>query len=424
MDMKTNMTNDSYEHITEELNQAPWFGRKPDLTRMDALLDELGLPQANTRNIIVTGTDGKGSVCSYLHSILSRRYQKVGRFISPHLEEWTERITVSGNDISRDDFARLYLRVMEAASKACRVSGEMPTVFERLLAMALLYFQEQCTQWNVIEVGIEGRYDSTNLLPAKAVVVTSVGLDHTRLLGSTLEEIAQTVSAGFRPHAVAVIGNTDVGAMDILETNARQKKAFVYRYGRDFWYDGKFRSFSGSLDFQIGLKGVHQWYNASAAIQTVLALSGSELAVDVADIQEGLREAFWPGRLETVREKPLIILDGAHNPHAAYSLRASLDLLYPGKKWTIFFAAMKDKDWRSVLKQFSDLAKHVYAVRMPYERAENPETIVEFLKEQGISSSACEEEDIIKCDEDALVFGSLYLVGDVRRLTRNAVHSF
>jgi len=117
-------------------------------------------------------------------------------------------------------------------------------------------------------------------------------------------------------------------------------------------------------------------------------------------------------------------LDGAHNPHAAQSLRTSLDLLYPGKKWNIFFAAMKDKDWRSVLTQFLDLANHVYVVRMPYERAESPETIVEFLKEKGTSSSVCEEQDVIKCDEDALVFGSLYLVGDVRRLTRNAVHSF
>jgi dihydrofolate synthase/folylpolyglutamate synthase len=99
-------------------------------------------------------------------------------------------------------------------------------------------------------------------------------------------------------------------------------------------------------------------------------------------------------------------------------------VLYPGKKWNIFFAAMKDKDWRSVLTQFLDLADHVYVVRMPYERAENPETIVEFLKEQGTSSSVCEEQDVIKCDEDALVFGSLYLVGDVRRLTKNAVHAF
>jgi len=102
--METDML-DAYERISEELNQAPWFGRTPDLTRMDALLDELGLPQANTKNIIVTGTDGKGSVCSYLHSILGRRY-KVGRFISPHLEEWTERITVGKDDISREDFAR------------------------------------------------------------------------------------------------------------------------------------------------------------------------------------------------------------------------------------------------------------------------------------------------------------------------------
>jgi len=107
---------DAYERISEELNQAPWFGRTPDLTRMDALLDELGLPQANTKNIIVTGTDGKGSVCSYLHSILGRRY-KVGRFISPHLEEWTERITVGKDDISKEDFARLYVKVMEGAKK-------------------------------------------------------------------------------------------------------------------------------------------------------------------------------------------------------------------------------------------------------------------------------------------------------------------
>jgi len=214
---------DAYERISEELNQAPWFGRTPDLTRMDALLDELGLPQANTKNIIVTGTDGKGSVCSYLHSILGRRY-KVGRFISPHLEEWTERITVGKDDISREDFARLYVKVMEGAKKACRVSGEMPTVFERLLAMALLYFEEQGTEWNVIEVGIEGRYDSTNLLPAKAVVVTSVGMDHMRLLGNTIEEIADAISAAFRPHAVAVIGKTDPAAMNILEVNARRKK--------------------------------------------------------------------------------------------------------------------------------------------------------------------------------------------------------
>lgn len=415
---------DAYERISEELNQAPWFGRTPDLTRMDALLDELGLPQANTKNIIVTGTDGKGSVCSYLHSILGRRY-KVGRFISPHLEEWTERITVGKDDISKEDFARLYVKVMEGAKKACRVSGEMPTVFERLLAMALLYFEEQGTEWNVIEVGIEGHYDSTNLLPAKAVVVTSVGMDHMRLLGNTIEEIADAISAAFRPHAVAVIGKTDPAAMNILEVNTRRKKATVYRYGRDFWYDGKFLSYSGSLDFQLALRGVHQWYNASAAIQTVLALSSTELNnIDASDIQEGLREAFWPGRMETVRENPLIILDGAHNPHAAQSLRTSLDLLYPGKKWNIFFAAMKDKDWRSVLTQFLDLANHVYVVRMPYERAESPETIVEFLKEKGTSSSVCEEQDVIKCDEDALVFGSLYLVGDVRRLTRNAVHSF
>lgn len=409
----------TYEEITHELDTAPWFGRTPELTRMDALLDVLSLPQFGTKNIIVTGTDGKGSICSYLHSILKQNY-KVGRFISPHLEEWTERIRVGDDDISKEDFARLYLKVMQGAEKARPLSGEMPTVFERLLAMALLYFQEQRTDWNVIEVGIEGQYDSTNLLPAKAVVVASVGLDHMRLLGNTVPQIAHTIAYGFRPHSIAVIGNTDKDASEVLERRALEYKDYVYRYGRDYWYDNGFCGYGGSIPFEISLKGVHQWYNACAAIQTVLALNGSALTVGKKDIQTGLKNAFWPGRMETLREHPLMILDGAHNAHAAKALRESLDLYYPGKKWTIFFAAMKDKDWRSVLLSFIDIAAHIYAVHMPYERAEDPSNIVSYLETQGVSASTCDESDVLRCKEDALVFGSLYLVGDVRRLNDNA----
>jgi dihydrofolate synthase/folylpolyglutamate synthase len=409
----------TYEDIVRDLDNAPWFGRTPELTRMDALLDALELPQAGMKNIIVTGTDGKGSVCSYLHSVLKRTY-KVGRFISPHLEDWTERIRVNDEDISKDDFARLYSTVMDAAKVANRICGEMPTVFERLLALAILYFQEQQTDWNVIEVGIEGRYDSTNLLPAEAVVVTSVGLDHTRLLGDTIPEIAKTIAYGIRPHKVLVIGNTDDEAMDVLEQQGRQKKAMIYRYGRDYWYDGEFHSYSGSLRFSLQLKGVHQWFNASAAIQTLLALNGTALRVTPSDIQQGLADAFWPGRLETVKTEPLLILDGAHNPHAAKALRTSLDVLYPGKKWTIFFSAMKDKDWRSVLAQFTDISERFFVVKMPYERAEDPSVIVEYLRMLGVSAQEATETDVLKCEDDALVFGSLYLVGDVRRLLKNA----
>lgn len=410
----------NYDEVRTELDNAPWFGRTPTLARMEALLEHLQLCHYPSRNIIVTGTNGKGSVSAFLHAILRQKY-KTGLFTSPHLEEWTERIRVDGEDISRSDFARLYERVREVFSYVERVAGERPTVFERLLAVALLYFGEQQTDINVVEVGIEGPYDSTNLLPAEAVAVASVGLDHTKLLGNTEQEIAAAIGAAFRPRRIAVLGRSSSESLDILEAAARRRRNQVYRYGREFWWDGRFVSFSGSLEFKVNLLGTHQHWNACTAVQTVLALKERGLQVGPRFISAGIEQAQWPGRLEIVRHEPLLLLDGAHNPSAAEVLFNALCELFPGKRWVLIFAAMQDKDWRKVLGPLLSLATRVEVVAMPYERAEKPENIIDFLTALGVPARICTEEEAIETNEDAIAFGSLYLVGDLRRLIRRGV---
>lgn len=422
----------NYEESIAYLELAQVFGIRPGMERIEALLEKLGRPEKAYRVIHVTGTNGKGSVVAMITSVIENSMLKVGRYVSPHLIDYTERIYCGGHDISREDFARAATAVREAAEAAVAEGVEAPTEFELLTAMAFWYFREQKVDYAVVEVGLGGLLDSTNVVHPVVSVITNVAMDHTKYLGGTLEEIAHH-KAGIIKDGVPVVTAAQQIPLKTIKKEAHAKKSRLYFYGRDFEIDSRNKWQHGQVvvvrrkdvpkDQEKALLfvpfvGAHQAVNAAVAFMALEVVMKQDDRINENDIREGLARARWMGRFEIhdVRGVP-VVFDGAHNPAGAEALSEALEEQYPDKRRLIVFASLRDKDTDTVIALLVRKGDKVFMTEAPTPRtcttAELSEKLTCEKKEEPSVAAALDDALAEAGEKDmVLVCGSLYILGD------------
>ena len=419
------------------------FRDPENLSRMRRLMDKLGNPQDNLRFVHIAGTNGKGSVSRFIYEILEASGYKAGIFTSPYIERFNERIEVDHNLISDSNLNRLTDTVMktaealgkELAEAGSLEPGETPvTEFDMITAASFLYFNEVKADPVVLEVGLGGRGDSTNVIRNPlACVITTIGMDHTDRLGNTLGEIAGEkagiIKAG-RPVISAVTGEE---AKSVISGKALELSAEFIDVSEiktqitERSLAGTEFTVSGGKSYRIRMAGDHQVRNALTAIRTVDALvRNGSVNTDEAAVRKGLATAVQPGRMEVIRrESPVIVLDGAHNPEGAEALAKTCGELFGGKRVLLVTAMMKDKNIDGILSSFAKAADRFIFTRTEDLRSAEPETLAERAAAFGAvgETSGGAGEAVNKAleaaDFDVIIFaGSLYLIGEVRRILR------
>ena len=373
----------TYKDALRYLDWLCVFGVKEGLERIKAIASALGNPQNSYRTIHVAGTNGKGSVCAMIAEMLKAQGLTVGLFTSPHLESYCERIKINGANISEDDFAEMIFRV-----KACNVNA---THFEVLTAAAFLYFKVRAVDVAVIEVGLGGTLDSTNIITPELSIITNIALDHENILGD-LEGIARNKAGIIKPNIPTVTGATGK-PLEIIRAVAKEKNSELYEV-------------TAPANVKVNLRGK----------------AAQVLGIDGAAIDTGLANVEWAGRFEVVDTAAgVVVIDGAHNPNGAAALRHSLDKTFPNGKRAWLFGALRDKDFDSMIKILFRADDLVIVTPPDSERAASTEILCKCLQERGIKCLAVEDnfaavERLMKTSSDVkIIAGSLYLIGAVRR---------
>lgn len=423
----------SIEEALEWIHSRLKFNIRPGLSRVSALLELLGHPEESLSMIHVAGTNGKGSTVAFTRSIFMQAGLKVASFTSPFITTFGERMSINALPIA-DDKLIYYVEMIQPLVAELDKDAELTgiTEFEIITAMAFKYFSDEQVDLAVIEVGLGGLLDSTNVIKPVVSGITTIGLDHIDILGSTIEEIAAQKAGIIKPGIPVVVGNIELKALRVIWEVARKNTARVYQFPYDYRTEVEehehFNFFSGQeaiLDIEKSLVGLHQIENAGMAIELSLVYAskvGIELTEDV--IRSGIREAFWPDRMEKLGEKPLILLDGAHNVHAMNRLLENLSSEFPDKKITIIFSAITTKDISQMIKMLQTV-KNSYLIltTFDYPKALN---LGDFqrLEEEGVELAPSWELALVRAqknlaeDDLLLVTGSLYFSSQVREFLK------
>lgn len=404
------------------------FGTRPGLERVSALLDELGRPQDKLKFVHVAGTNGKGSFCTMMSEILKSAGYKTGLFTSPYVFDFRERIQINGEMIGKEELCEITAQVKAAAEKIAERDLQ-PTEFEFITAAALKYFADKNCDVVVLEVGLGGRLDSTNIIKTPLIsAIMSISLDHMAVLGDTVEAIAAEKSGIIKENGVTVcFSRQDERAEKIIRKTAEEKGN---RYIKSSPEDIKVLScnLNGTkvlykdMEIFIPLIGEHQVYNAQTAVDAALALNDRDLSISPENIIEGIAKARIPARMELFGKSPLTILDGAHNREGVEALLRNLKKFIPHKKLTVIMGMMEDKEYAFAAEEISKLAKSFTAALPSNPRAVSPKVLAEIAEKNCENVFICENpskayrEIYEKAEKDdiILVCGSLYLAGDVR----------
>ncbi len=412
----------------EQLYGLERFGIKLGLENIRRLLSLLGNPHEGLQAVHVTGTNGKGSTSAYTASVLRKAGYRVGLYTSPHLVRFNERIQVDGAPISDEDLLRLWEGIQPAMRK---MDGERavnrPTFFEVTTAMAFQYFREKEIDVAAIEVGMGGRFDATNVIDGRVAVLTRVGLEHTEHLGRTVDRIAREKAGIIKPSSRAV--TVDQEALPVIEERCRDLRAPLAVLGRDAHVERIHQDLSGQrlqvrgefgeFELRTPLLGSFQIENAGLAVIAVTELRKTGIDVPDSAIIEGIAAVVWPGRLQKVRERPLILVDGAHNGPAAQALATAYAELFPNQKCLLVTGILADKDLTTMASSLGPQASRVYACRPKSHRAFSPEEIASAFRRYAPTDvvpvvahavdaalAAAGPEDIV------LITGSIYTAGE------------
>jgi len=355
-------------------------GIKLGLDNTSHLLDHFGNPQLAIPTIHIAGTNGKGSTAAFTESILRASGKKVGLYTSPHLLNFNERIQINRSPISDSELAELIFRVQEAVEQL-----KIPvTFFEFSTVMAFLYFFENKTDWNVIEVGMGGRLDSTNLCKVETSIITSIGMDHTQYLGQNLQQIAYEKACIIKDFGTVFAHIENKGALGVVKHVARERSAKLKLLGKDFKVKFKAATPRGqTIDFSFGdfhmkeveipLIGRHQVSNAGLALAACLQLRSKGMPPNSSVLKKGLESARWEGRVEVISRNPTVVMDCAHNPDGVRSLTQTLRQYFSFERCLLVIGLMEDKAVDEMLKLFSCIGDHFILVKPRQERALDPE---------------------------------------------------
>ena len=409
----------NYISLIEELKKR---GSVPGLDAIEGLLEELGHPEDKLKIVHIAGTNGKGSIFAYLSSILIAAGFKVGRYISPTISCYEERFQINGEYITKDKLARLYNIVEEAMKREEEKTGLKPTLFEVETAISFLYFKEEKVDYALIEVGMGGRMDATNVIRhPELTVISSISYDHQAFLGDTLEEIAWQKAGIIKESCPVVLSENSDEVCKVIEQEATKKKVKCIEikptdyevlsetpYGSTFlWKEQR---------YETKLPGRHQVSNAVTALaaseylfrkdyeknnaRKAIAKKLDEMNVKSAQ-QGGIIRTCWPGRLEVLKKEPLFYRDGAHNPDGAKKLAAFLQKYFTNKKIIYILGVLKDKEYKKMLRYLMPMAKEVYVFKPKNERGLSAQILADTIKEVADVSVT------IESDVNAAVFRAL-----------------
>ena len=434
----------TYEKTLEKIHSFYAFGKKPGLERITELMRILGNPQDSLSIIHVAGTNGKGSVCSYLYNVLEQAGYACGLYTSPYIEKFTERIQFHGQQIPEEDLIRIGARVFEAAEELQNNGFEEPTEFDIITAIAFTYYAEVKADFVVLEVGLGGRCDATNVIKQPlATIITSISLDHTAVLGNTPGEIAREKAGIIKPGVPVIFSAKDPEARQaILDVASGQSPALsvpdMLRCGDSvleqveeklggYCFDALILG-NQYKNMELSMTGYHQVENALCALTTLdLLRTKGLIEITDAQVRRGMKLAVQPGRFELISEEPLVILDGAHNQDGIRALQTSLLTHFKGKRLLCVLGVLKDKAVSDILKELKPLTGEMQLEFITTE-PDNP-------RKMGAEELACSVKEALGADcrsekhwEDALalvktqaqaydaviVFGSLYLIGSIR----------
>lgn len=429
-----NPVDQGYQEALDYLVNLTKFGMNFGLGRIEELLRRVGNPEQNLRVIHVGGTNGKGSTTMLISEVLEEAGFRVGVFTSPHLHDYRERITINGEMIPKTEVCGLIHTLRPHLEELVQSGVEHPTEFEVNTAMAFMYFAAQKVDFALIEVGLGGAIDSTNVVNPLISVITNVGMDHMDYLGETYEEIAQVKAGIIKPGSITITAANRPEALQVIREKARMVGSPLWVVGEDVQWEPRW---SGELEQEfdlVGLHGVyrklrlrlvgeHQLVNAATAV-TVCEVLKSEYGVPIErnNIYEGLRKTVWPGRLELLSLKPKILLDGAHNVDGATALAKAL-ALFSRKRLILCLGMLGDKEREKVVELLYPLADEVIITKPNSPRAGNWQYLAELMETKGKPVTKIEEPKAAVLEaysrlqpEDMLcVTGSLYMIADARR---------
>ena len=402
-------------------------GIKFGLNSTQNLLARVGNPHRKLRFIHIAGTNGKGSTAAILSRILCHHGTRVGLYTSPHLVRFTERFRINDDEVSAGRILQVFEKI-----RATLDESQPPTFFEMVTAMAFLYFAEEQADFVIAETGLGGRLDATNVITPEVCVITNIGFDHQEFLGSTLSSIAREKAGIIKKEVPVVTGALQPVAQGILKTACMKKAAPLYRFKSDFRVR---RNSKGSFHYRgirmqlpalsLNLRGPHQVSNAALALAALEVLEQKQLiSLWPEPIERAMKDVRWPARLEVLGTSPLIVLDGAHNPQGAESLRDALKESFTYKKLHLVMGIMADKDILGILRRLLPMAETAIFTRPRYARAANPDDIRKmarpYIQKYYVISDAAsaiqEARHLADPDDLICITGSLYFAGEVKQI--------
>ncbi len=419
-----------YEKITD------YEYKNITLERVKALLKKLDNPHEQFRSVQIAGTKGKGSTCAFIFSILMEAGYKVGLYTSPHLIDFKERIKIS----YEDDMAEIRERLIEENEVIALVEEIKPyadeikglTFFEVYTVLAFLFFAHQKIEFAVIETGMGGRLDATNVVDSLVCALSSISFDHMAILGNSLEKIACEKAGIIKENSLVVSVAQPLQAWREIEKICKEKNVRYYRIGKDFIYDvigqnldGSILDFKGIMDsyqnLHIRLVGHFQTLNAALALSVIQLLSQHEVVISSLAVKKGLENAQWPGRMHIVHRNPFLVFDGAQNPASAHALRAAINMLFIPKKSILIFGVSKDKDVRGMIPHIARSQNLIILTQADNPRAMDVDTLEQKMfqfkriikKTKTVQEALClAVKNTSNKDDLILVAGSLYLIGE------------
>ncbi|MDD5449932.1 MAG: bifunctional folylpolyglutamate synthase/dihydrofolate synthase [Candidatus Omnitrophica bacterium] len=396
------------------------------LQRIKSLSAQLGNPHLDLKCIHISGTKGKGSTSAMVASILKEAGYRVGLYTSPHLISFRERIRINDELITEEELDRLVGVMRPVIDRIDKEDEAYPTFFEAYTALAFMYFKQKKTDFCIFEVGMGGRLDATNIIERPLCCgITGISLEHTQKLGNTVAEIAAEKAGIIKDLSICVSSPQEPSAMEVIRKACKAKNNTLYEVGRDIRFKKEEnRRFSVEAVFrkyphlEVGLIGYHQFINASTAIGLVESLRFYDIMIKPDAVIKGLKNVKWPGRLEILKRKPLLVLDGAQNRASAQALRLAIQDYFNYKRLILVLGISKDKDIKGICDELAPVSDEIILTRADVPRAEEPAVLANFIKKHNrVTSSSKEAIEMAEASAGnsdlILVAGSLFLVGEV-----------
>ncbi|MGP4067583.1 bifunctional folylpolyglutamate synthase/dihydrofolate synthase [Halobacillus sp. B29] len=422
----------NYQEAIQWIHSREKFKVKPGLKRMEWMMEELGHPEKKLNAIHIAGTNGKGSTVTFLSNLLQTQGYDVGTFTSPYIIRFNERISMNGEAIPDAELAALTEAIKPLAEKLKDTSLGEPTEFEIITAMAVLYFSQKHLDFILFEVGLGGRYDSTNIIQPLLTVITNIGLDHINILGNTREQIAYEKAGIIKPNTPLITGAKEESVLSVLKEQASLYKAPVSILGKDFQVEHKKSSLEGesfefinssfhSGDLLSPMKGRHQVDNAALALQTMEQLKQRGADINRTQYSRGLLRTYWPARFETICTNPVTIIDGAHNEEGTRALVDTMKRHFSGKRVHLIYSALEDKPVVTMLEILKEIVDVAYMTTFEFPRAMTGSELTELspiadtITVSDYVQAIRQAMSTMKTGEVLLVTGSLYFISEIRK---------